>query len=369
MVGRTSSGRVWRAALALVTALLLATTAWSSGAAAQPARGSAAAGVQPLTVMTRNLYLGADLTPLFGAETPAELVAAATAVWQAVLASDFPARADALADEVAEHQPLVIGLQEVSLWRTSAVPGQPAQDVALDFLDIYLDALAERGLAYEPVALVEAFDGQLTALGPQGLFDVRLTDRDVILVRSDVPRSQVEVLDTDTGLFDTALELPLLGQTLRADRGWASVDLRIRRQTVRIVNSHLEAFDPGEVVRDAQARELVAGPLATDLPLVVLGDFNSSAPGGRAYSTLLGAGLTDAWVVGGRGPGATCCQAADLRNPVSQLDTRIDLVLVRGPLRIRRAELVGDDPADRTAAGLWPSDHAGVVADITVLGR
>ncbi|HEY8340366.1 MAG TPA: endonuclease/exonuclease/phosphatase family protein [Egibacteraceae bacterium] len=358
--------RASRAGLALVTVLLLVTVGWT-GAAAQPR--AAAAGVQPATVMTRNLYLGADLTPLFAAQTPAELVAAATAVWQQVLASDFPARAEALADEVAEQQPLVIGLQEVSLWRTSDVPGQPAQAVALDFLDVYLDALADEGLAYEPVAVVEAFDGQLTALGPQGLFDVRLTDRDVILVRSDVPRALVEVLDTDSGLFDAALELPLLGQTLRADRGWTSVDLRIRRQTVRIVNTHLEAFDPDEVIREAQARELVAGPLATDLPLIVTGDFNSPAPGGRAYTTLLAAGLTDAWSVGGRGPGATCCQAADLRNPVSVLDTRIDLVLVRGPLRVRRAGLLGEDPADRTASGLWPSDHAGVAAEITVLGR
>src|SRR5690606_34770840 len=141
--------RASRAGLALVTVLLLVTVGWT-GAAAQPR--AAAAGVQPATVMTRNLYLGADLTPLFAAQTPAELVAAATAVWQQVLASDFPARAEALADEVAEQQPLVIGLQEVSLWRTSDVPGQPAQAVALDFLDVYLDALADEGLAYEPVA-------------------------------------------------------------------------------------------------------------------------------------------------------------------------------------------------------------------------
>jgi hypothetical protein len=32
------------------------------------------------------------------------------------------------------------------------------------------------------------------------------------------------------------------------------------------------------------------------------------------------------------------------------------------------AEVVGDDPADRTTGGLWPSDHAGVVATLRIGG-
>ena len=56
-------------------------------------------------VMTRNQYLGADLTPIILAQTPAELfVAAATALTQAA-ANNFPLRAQRLATEVALTEP------------------------------------------------------------------------------------------------------------------------------------------------------------------------------------------------------------------------------------------------------------------------
>ena len=47
------------------------------------------------------------------------------------------------------------------------------------------------------------------------------------------------------------------------------------------------------------------------------------------------------------------------------LTQRIDVVLVRGGLTAGGAALVGDDKKDRTASGLWPSDHDGVVATVT----
>jgi hypothetical protein len=339
--------------------------------AAQPVHGAGAQGGPPIEVMTRNLYLGAELGPIFAATSPEQLLAATTATWAQVLATNFPERAEALADEVAEHRPHLIGLQEVSLWRTSEIPGLPAEDVAFDFLEILLDALAARGLNYEAVSEVENFDGQLPALGgPFGVFEIRLTDRDMILARSDLPPAQLTILDEQSGVFNAALELPVLGQPLRIDRGWNAVDVRFRNQTFRFVNSHFEAFDPGEVIRNAQAHELLSGPLDTDLPVILVGDFNSNAVGGIAYGTLIGGGFTDAWNVANPGdPGLTCCQAADLLNEVSQLTTRIDLILVRGGIRVRDATLIGADPADRTPSGLWPSDHAGVAARLMLLAR
>ncbi len=61
-------------------------------------------------------------------------------------------------------------------------------------------------------------------------------------------------------------------------------------------------------------------------------------------------------------PGYTCCQNANLLNPTSLLNERLDLILFRGPFAVSDVVLVGDDPADKTPSGLWPSDHAGVVA-------
>jgi hypothetical protein len=64
------------------------------------------------------------------------------------------------------------------------------------------------------------------------------------------------------------------------------------------------------------------------------------------------------------GDGFSCCQAEDLRNTASLLDERVDLVLLKGALTAKQVVVVGDESADRTESGLWPSDHAGVAATI-----
>jgi hypothetical protein len=73
----------------------------------------------------------------------------------------------------------------------------------------------------------------------------------------------------------------------------------------------------------------------------------------------------DAWVVV-HGPegGFTAGQTELLDTfPPTKLDHRIDDVLYqpRGVEAVA-AEVIGGELADRTTAGLWPSDHAGVVA-------
>ena len=59
-------------------------------------------------------------------------------------------------------------------------------------------------------------------------------------------------------------------------------------------------------------------------------------------------------------------QANDVANPISTLDQRLDLVLVAGGIRPVSIERVGHLAEDRTPSGLWPSDHAGLVADLEV---
>ncbi len=369
-------GRWWRVlTLALVVLLTVAATGAADASPGKAAAGktgagtAAAQGGPPVTVMTRNLYLGSELGSLFAAQSEQQLVGATTQIWANMIASDFPKRADVLAAEVAEHRPLLIGLQEVSRWDAVS----PAGTLTVDFLPILLDALAARGQHYEAVSISDAFEGTLPAIVPDlGFAQVTLLDRDVILARSDVPPAQLTVLHEETGLFDAALELPVLTQQLRIERGWNLVDVRVRNRTFRFVNSHLEAFDPGEVIRIQQAQELVDGPLATDLPVVLLGDFNSDAEtNGLAYEILTDeGGFEDAWRTANPGdPGLTCCHEADLRNEVVDLRSRIDLILVRDGVRVRELERVGVDPAMRTPSGLWPSDHAGVVGRLMITAR
>ncbi|MFG3001423.1 endonuclease/exonuclease/phosphatase family protein [Streptomyces sp. NPDC048340] len=142
----------------------------------------------------------------------------------------------------------------------------------------------------------------------------------------------------------------------------------MRGRTVRVVSTHLEPASP--TVQEAQTDELLAGPLKTKLPMVLLGDLNSAAggvgarPGStdtQSHNNLLAAGFTDAWTATHPGnPGFTCCQAPDLHNATSSLTQRIDYVLFRGKVTALTSTRVGHMQADRTPSGLWPSDHAGV---------
>jgi len=59
---------------------------------------------------------------------------------------------------------------------------------------------------------------------------------------------------------------------------------------------------------------------------------------------------------------ASLVQDENLCNPTSALSVRIDYVLTRGNITATSANRVGHRLEDRTASGLWPSDHAGVWA-------
>src|SRR5262249_35293714 len=92
-----------------------------------------------ITVMTRNLYLGTDLTPIFTAPNAPAMFAAVASRWAQTQANDFPARAQALADEIAASEPDLVGLQEAMLFRTDVPPDgpvSPAGTVAYDFVDL-----------------------------------------------------------------------------------------------------------------------------------------------------------------------------------------------------------------------------------------
>ena len=112
----------------------------------------------------------------------------------------------------------------------------------------------------------------------------------------------------------------------------------------------------------------------------MVGDYNSAADGSQtpSYGMIRGAGFVDAWAQVNLGAaGYTCCEAPDLRNAIPQLDQRLDLVWLRDALTGQTGRItggvhiaiVGNNPADRTPSGLWPSDHAGVVATLTVPAR
>ncbi|MCX5195612.1 endonuclease/exonuclease/phosphatase family protein [Streptomyces sp. NBC_00249] len=343
------------------------------------AASAAEGGQTSVRVLTRNLYLGADLAPVLAATSPQGLVAAVTAVYANVQATNFPERAEALADEIADSDPHLVGLQEAVLWRSQTPAGQgSATHVEYDFLQILLDELSARGKHYAAVATVTVgTDFEAPRSTPAGLQDIRLTDRDVLLARTDLPARKFSVANARAAQFRSFVPLcrPVLGcppsPPLQIRRGWVAADATVHGRTTRVVTTHLEPAVAS--VQEAQADELLAGPLKTKLPTVLLGDLNSAAGGVGAtpesnttsYDDILAAGFSDAWTATHRrDPGFTCCQAANLLNPTSSLAQRIDYVLYRGRITALSSDRVGDEQADRTPSGLWPSDHAGVTGEL-----
>ena len=326
-------------------------------------------GASALKVLTRNLYFGADLQPIFAATSFPDLLTRVGAAFAMVHATNFPERAKALANEIAATDPHLVGLQEVTIWRTGTPvemtdwrPGTPAGTVAYDFLAILLDELAARGKSYAAVATVENVDAQAPGFTETGLVqDIRLTDHDVMLARTDLPEHVFKVGAAASGNFTAKVTSSLLGTSIETRSGWTRVDVHVRGQAVRVVETHLEPFDLS--IQEQQRVELVSGPLVTSLPTVLVGDLNSPADGGSTYEKLLDAGFVDAWATTrGDDAGFTWGHAADLRNPDPTLTERIDYVLTRGGITASSANRVGHEREDRTPSGLWPSDHVGVWA-------
>ena len=349
----------------------------ATGALASSRCSSTQAG-QPIPVMTRNLYVGADLSPVFAAAAKGDgpgIVQATTDAWQDIEATNFPERAGALADEMENSEPLLVGLQEVALFRTGppdSITGSPtpALHVELDYLDLLLKELDQRGLHYAPITITKEADAEIPGYTAPGVLqDIRLTDQDVILARTDVSSSKLQLSNKKTGNYATYASLPIgnTGQSIKLLHGWGSVDVTLRGQTFRFINTHLEPEGPFNAIQVAQGNELLSGPAKTPLPVILVGDFNSRADGTGTptYNNLIGAGFKDAWSTTHPGElGNTWSHDADLLNTTVNLTRRLDLVLYRNNLCALDADVVGDELSDRTPSGLWPSDHAGVVATL-----
>lgn len=339
-----------------------------------------------VSVMTRNLYLGADLAPAIGAPSLEAFVAANGKILRDVTANSFPTRAKGLAHEILAEKPDLVGLQEVALWRTGppdltpVLTGQPtATTVRYDYLQELLDQLNKGPDRYEVVVVQPEFDLEAPADengvagdGPNPAIanaeiNGRLTMRDVILARRG---AGVDTKNPQSGNFKTLLQVPILGKPLTIKRGWTATDARVRGSGwFRFVNTHLEAFDPAVLVpsiRALQAAELVApgGPATGNLPVVLVGDLNSDddtvSPGDQqAYRVLLEAGLVERSTDNPLG----CCLNSSLLpegagGSVSDFDHQVDHVMTNDPaeIKLERSEVTGLLPVN----GFWDSDHAGL---------
>src|SRR5262245_15419283 len=236
---------------AVVGLLLLITLTFFTVEPSAFAQEQAIGGKRDLDVMTLNLYVGAVFDPLTTLDPSdpnygLKFLQSVATVYGQIIASNFPARAEAIAREIAVRGPDVIALQEVTQVRRQS-PGDsiaggttPATDIVegADYLQVLLAALERHGARYAVAATSQELDVEVPLVTGAGTFDdVRLTDREVILIRTDLPPGYLMAANPQSGNYAAMLPLPI-GITVL--RGWCSIDLQVRGRTFRVINTHLE---------------------------------------------------------------------------------------------------------------------------------
>jgi endonuclease/exonuclease/phosphatase family metal-dependent hydrolase len=381
-----------RLALVLVVALA-ALIAFSAVAEAKPKAAKPKG--DEVTVMTRNLYLGADLTPAIASTSLESFFEATGEILRTVDASNFPVRAKGLAQEILEQEPDLVGLQEAALWRTAppsllALKAPPsATTVKYDFLAELLKQLNKKGATYRAVVVNPEFDFEAPAnydglpgggpgAGPlvNTEINARLTMRDVILARVG---AGVHTSNPQKGHYSALLVEKVAGTAeVPVTRGWTSIDATVRgSRKFHFVNTHFEAFDPETAVpsiRAQQAAELVGPGGAADpsnkLPVILLGDLNSDVktevkPGdGQAYRVVTGAGYRER---SAEKPLSCCINSDTLKTgSVKDFNHKVDHILTDDPKAVKlvSAAVTGREKH----GGWWDSDHAGL-ASVLRIGR
>ena len=342
--------------------------------AAVPAAG-APAEKAPVTIITWNLFPGFDDGPVIAAamtcnpEDPPScgpLTEAATVAWQQVHATDFHRRVHDIAGWIRIARPDIVSVQEAARYVAMNGSGQVVETI--DFLEILAAAVQDLGASYEVVSVSENFSIPLPVILDDGnVGSVTLFDRDAILVRSN--HSRITVSNPNHGIY--SLNLPDVGFPLPIYRGWASIDVAIRGKSFRFMTSHLEdvSADPTGLtqLQETQAAEMVSIGTSGGIPVVFAGDFNTD--GFRKWDTYLlltqTLGLSDAWTIAHpRLPGLTWGNSPDLLNLFPRFTQRLDLALFSGPFHVESATVIGNTLIDRAVAGMWPSDHAGVLVTL-----
>ena len=374
--------RVVRNAAKRSAACLLLLAVLASSAPTTIAGAAGVGGQRSLGTMSVNLWIGAGTEPILALDPTdpgyfTNLIAAVTGVYYEVVASQPTVRLAGVADQIAARLPDIVAVVEGTLVRNQS-PGDlvfggtnPATNVVFDYVQILLDALDARGVHYAVASTSEEWDIELPAVNMQTgtIDDVRQTDREAILVRTDLPRGQLRVANPKSGHFANVLQIPSIG--LSIERGWCSVDVFVRGQVFRYICTHLEEETIPQL-QVLQVQDLLAGPAKTSLPVILVGDFNTDPlhrDGSVAYDTVVDGGFSDTWAkLNSANPtgGLTWGHDELLADPTHLFDRRIDFVFFRGAGFVPTDAEVIDMFLGRTELPLWASDHAALAAKLAI---
>ncbi len=378
---------------------------------------------QPITVASRNLYLGADVGVAL--ELIPDFPAAAQFMWEQVAATDFTQRAPGLAEEIIKSGADVVGIQEATHWYCKK-NFWSKKVVVFDFLKEFLAATKIAGSEYvlaskdgvdalnigysipaipyltmvtDPKTFQPLFGSNKAACG----FEIG----DAIVVKKEL---KPQILAVGNSEYETSYSI--VPQLMTIYRGYTWIDLRHQGSNVRIISTHLESlWDSNKVPNAAlQAKQLINDLSITTMPVIVLGDFNSdprdprpdakSNPGGQpeasetcnaqvknptpstaiegcnAYWLMRKAGFTDAgpdainpknftWGMNAllTGPDKKRLKAAQEMGNATGFTDRLDYIFVKNGANVISSSIIGNTQPTNSQ---WNTDHAGVVAEVSL---
>ena len=319
-------------------------------------------------IMTQNIDEGTDETfiveALFGYMPLPDAVDLTYAELQA---SHLRERAALIAGQIAAQKADIVALEEVALWRTGPDP-QHAFTPLYDQLAYLVEDLARLRAPYVVAGVNIPED---IALAGNQIGALRLTERNVLLVRAEFRWPPFYVSDVQSHVFSSVLTIG----TLQIPAGWISATVHVGNKQFILAMVHLESTVPGTdaaTVQEAQAQELIQTLSGATVPVLICGDFNSdandnpTAPDPTPTADMIqAAGYTDVWKLLHSGdPGNTWnLYSEDLLPTAFPPQTpveRIDLFFTLGMSALTDDQVIAPAPA-----GFSPpdgSDHVGLVA-------
>ena len=106
-------------------------------------------------------------------------------------------------------------------------------------------------------------------------------------------------------------------------------------------------------------------------PALFLTPYQQITSGLAIDGTPVSMAFSDTWLLRPQDqPGLTCCEDGDLLNATSDHDRRVDIIFSKSaPDNVNASKVLNTSPDDKTASGLWPSDHASVDAMLQFRNR
>lgn len=361
-----------------------------------------------VTVMSRNLYLGADVGVAL--ELIPDMPAAAQFMWDQVKQTDFTKRSKLFVAEIDRENPDVIGLQEATTWYCKPHAWSGKTEV-FNFTEILIKDLGGRYViaehngekAYNPGYSIGPIPFLTTVSDPDTFQPLFGKDKaacgfqigDALLVKKDRAGDVLAVGNSE--YEDIYKVVPTL---MEIRRGYTWADINIGSTTTRFVTTHLESlFGDNEVPTAAmQVQQLIKDLAETKAPLIVMGDFNSDPrdprgataanPGGQpvankmclagqiscnAYKLMREAKFVDAgpdasdpstftWGMSAllTGPDKDRVEAARKMGNNYGFTDRLDYIFLKNGVEVSTSRVIGTNAP-------YASDHAGVVSELEIL--